>query len=48
VGFDDISIAVHSNPSLTTVRQRLQKTLEIGAGALWRQIEHHEEGGRLY
>lgn len=44
VGFDDIRIAVHSNPSLTTVRQPLQRMGEIAACTLLRRIEHHEDG----
>jgi DNA-binding LacI/PurR family transcriptional regulator len=43
VGFDDIRIAVHNNPSLTTVRQPLQKMGEIAARTLINQIEEHEE-----
>jgi DNA-binding LacI/PurR family transcriptional regulator len=41
VGFDDIRIAVHNNPSLTTVRQPLQKMGEIAARALLNRIEEH-------
>src|SRR6202790_4245855 len=43
VGFDDIRIAVHHNPSLTTVRQPLQKMGEIAARTLLNRIEEHEE-----
>ena len=43
VGFDDIRIAVHNNPSLTTVRQPLQKMGEIAARALLNRIEEHED-----
>jgi DNA-binding LacI/PurR family transcriptional regulator len=43
VGFDDIRIAVHNNPSLTTVRQPLQKMGEIAARALLERIEEHED-----
>jgi DNA-binding LacI/PurR family transcriptional regulator len=43
VGFDDIRIAVHNNPSLTTVRQPLQKMGEIAARALLNRIEQHED-----
>jgi LacI family transcriptional regulator len=43
VGFDDIRIAVHNNPSLTTVRQPLQKMGEIAARTLLNQIEEHED-----
>jgi DNA-binding LacI/PurR family transcriptional regulator len=43
VGFDDIRIAVHNNPSLTTVRQPLQKMGEIAARTLLNRIEEHEE-----
>jgi DNA-binding LacI/PurR family transcriptional regulator len=42
VGFDDIKIAVHNNPSLTTVRQPLQRMGEIAASTLLKRIEHHE------
>jgi DNA-binding LacI/PurR family transcriptional regulator len=42
VGFDDISIAVHNNPSLTTVRQPLEKMGEIAAQALLKRIEGHD------
>jgi len=41
VGFDDISIAVHNNPSLTTVRQPLERMGEIAAGTLLKRIEGH-------
>lgn len=44
VGFDDIRIAVHNNPSLTTVRQPLQKMGEIAARTLLNRIEYHEDG----
>jgi len=43
VGFDDITIAVHNNPSLTTVRQPLQKMGEIAARTLLNRIEDHED-----
>jgi LacI family transcriptional regulator len=43
VGFDDIKIAVHNNPSLTTVRQPLQKMGEIAARTLLNRIEEHED-----
>ena len=43
VGFDDISIAVHNNPSLTTVRQPLEKMGEIAARSLLRRIEDHDD-----
>jgi LacI family transcriptional regulator len=43
VGFDDIRIAVHNNPSLTTVQQPLQKMGEIAARTLLNRIEGHEE-----
>ena len=42
VGFDDIRIAVHNNPSLTTVRQPLQRMGEIAASSLLKRIEYHE------
>src|SRR5271154_6154945 len=43
VGFDDIKIAVYNNPSLTTVRQPLQKMGEIAARTLLNRIEEHED-----
>ena len=43
VGFDDISIAVHNNPSLTTVRQPLQMMGEMAARTLLNRIEDHED-----
>lgn len=42
VGFDDIRIAVHNNPSLTTVRQPLPKMGEIAARTLLDRIEERE------
>src|SRR5713226_7691478 len=39
VGFDDIQIAVHNSPSLTTVRQPLRKIGEIAARTLLDRIE---------
>jgi DNA-binding LacI/PurR family transcriptional regulator len=39
VGFDDIQIAVHHIPSLTTVRQPLRKMGELAARTLLDQIE---------
>jgi LacI family transcriptional regulator len=44
VGFDDIRIAVHNRPSLTTVRQPLQRMGEIAARSLLERIEHPEDG----
>jgi DNA-binding LacI/PurR family transcriptional regulator len=41
VGFDDIRIAVHNNPSLTTVRQPLEKMGEIAARTLLKRLEDH-------
>jgi DNA-binding LacI/PurR family transcriptional regulator len=43
VGFDDIRIALHNNPSLTTVRQPLQKMGEIAARTLLNRIEERED-----
>jgi len=43
VGFDDIQIALHNNPSLTTVRQPLEKIGEIAARTLLNRIEEREE-----
>jgi LacI family transcriptional regulator len=43
VGFDDIKIAVHNNPSLTTVRQPLQEMGEIAARVLLNRIEEHAD-----
>ena len=42
VGFDDIRIAAHNNPSLTTVRQPLHMMGEIAARTLLNRIEDHE------
>ena len=42
VGFDDIQIAQHNNPSLTTVRQPLQKMGEIAARTLLNRIERRD------
>jgi DNA-binding LacI/PurR family transcriptional regulator len=47
VGFDDIRIAVHNNPSLTTVRQPLRQMGEIAARTLLKRIEHHEDGAEV-
>ena len=41
VGFDDIRIAVHNNPSLTTVRQPLEQMGEIAARTLLKRLEDH-------
>jgi DNA-binding LacI/PurR family transcriptional regulator len=41
VGFDDIRIAVHNNPSLTTVRQPLEKMGEVAARTLLKRLEDH-------
>jgi LacI family transcriptional regulator len=46
VGFDDIQIALHNSPSLTTVRQPLQKMGEIAARTLLKRIENNEDGVR--
>jgi DNA-binding LacI/PurR family transcriptional regulator len=43
VGFDDILLALHNNPSLTTVRQPLEKMGEIAARTLLDRIEEREE-----
>jgi LacI family transcriptional regulator len=43
VGFDDIKIAVHNNPGLTTVRQPLEEMGEIAARALLNRIEEHAD-----
>src|SRR5713226_5245428 len=43
VGFDDIQIAIHNSPSITTVRQPLQKMGEIAAHTLLNRIEDREE-----
>jgi LacI family transcriptional regulator len=43
VGFDDIQIARHTNPSLTTVRQPLQKMGELAAQTLLDRIEGHRQ-----
>jgi DNA-binding LacI/PurR family transcriptional regulator len=41
VGFDDIRIAVHNNPTLTTVRQPLEKMGETAARTLLERLEDH-------
>jgi LacI family transcriptional regulator len=43
VGFDDIRIAVHNNPTLTTVRQPLERMGEIAARTLLKRIEDRED-----
>jgi len=43
VGFDDIQIAEYNDPSLTTVRQPLQKMGELAARTLLDRIEAHED-----
>jgi LacI family transcriptional regulator len=40
VGFDDMPLAAHSNPPLTTVRQPVQRTGEAAAETLIDLIEH--------
>jgi DNA-binding LacI/PurR family transcriptional regulator len=41
IGFDDIRIAVHNNPTLTTVRQPLEKMGETAARTLLERLEDH-------
>lgn len=41
VGFDDITIAMHNNPTLTTVRQPLEKMGETAARTLLERLEDH-------
>lgn len=43
IGFDDIPLASYSNPTLTTVRQPLQKMGEIAARTLLDRIENRAE-----
>ncbi|MGA8102427.1 MAG: substrate-binding domain-containing protein, partial [Candidatus Acidiferrales bacterium] len=43
VGFDDIPSAAYTTPSLTTVRQPLQKMGKIAARTLLEQIEKRSE-----
>jgi DNA-binding LacI/PurR family transcriptional regulator len=43
IGFDDIPLAVYSNPTLTTVRQPLQKMGDIAARTLLDRIENRSE-----
>jgi DNA-binding LacI/PurR family transcriptional regulator len=43
IGFDDIQLASYSNPTLTTVRQPLQKMGEIAARTLLDRIENRSE-----
>jgi DNA-binding LacI/PurR family transcriptional regulator len=43
IGFDDIQLASYSNPTLTTIRQPLQKMGEIAARTLLDRIENRSE-----
>jgi LacI family transcriptional regulator len=43
VGFDGIKIAMHNNPSLTTVHQPLEKMGATAARVLLNRIEEHAE-----
>jgi LacI family transcriptional regulator len=43
VGFDDVPLAIFSNPQLTTVRQPLQRMGQIAAKTLIDQIEGKEK-----
>lgn len=43
IGFDDIQLASYSNPTLTTVRQPLEKMGEIAARTLLNRIENRSE-----
>lgn len=43
IGFDDIPLASYSNPTLTTVRQPLQKMGELAARTLLDRIENRSE-----
>jgi LacI family transcriptional regulator, galactose operon repressor len=43
IGFDDIPLASYSNPTLTTVRQPLQKMGEIAARTLLDRLENSSE-----
>jgi LacI family transcriptional regulator len=43
VGFDDIQLAVYNSPSLTTVRQPLQKMGETAARTLLNRIDDRED-----
>ena len=43
VGFDDVPVAVFSNPALTTIRQPLQQMGQIAAKTLIDQIERKAE-----
>jgi DNA-binding LacI/PurR family transcriptional regulator len=43
VGFDDVPLAIFSNPQLTTIRQPLQRMGQIAAKTLIDQIEGKEE-----
>jgi len=42
IGFDDIPLAVHMSPSLSTVRQPMRLQGQIAAELLLRRIESHE------
>jgi len=39
VGYDDISMAAHANPPLTTVRQDMQRGAKIMVDLLFRRME---------
>jgi hypothetical protein len=43
VGFDDVPLAIFSNPQLTTIRQPLQRMGQIAAKTLIDQIEGKEK-----
>ncbi|PYV71436.1 MAG: LacI family transcriptional regulator [Acidobacteria bacterium] len=47
VGFDDIRIAAHNNPSLTTVRQPLELMGETAARTLLNRIEDHDDAASV-
>jgi DNA-binding LacI/PurR family transcriptional regulator len=46
VGFDDIPLAIHVSPSLSTVRQPLRRQGQIAAELLLRRIENEETPAR--
>lgn len=46
VGFDDIPLAVHTSPSLTTVRQPMRRQGQLAAELLLQRIDNTEEISR--
>ncbi len=46
VGFDDIPLAIHTSPSLTTIRQPMRLQGQIAAEMLLKKIESEERSPR--